>query len=90
MKVIKCIHLTQTEIRSIKQMLQMGLTSARNKTNTKTYEVIQGTPNKQGYEYKIKIGSYITAWCELRPTWQYQTVTIQHITKPILNDINLF
>ena len=89
-KLIKGYHITQVEIRSIKQMIEIGLTSARNRTNTKNYEIIQGTPNKQGYEYRIRIGSKFEKWYGEGVKWHYSEVTIQHISKPILNNLQLF
>lgn len=51
--ITKCIHVTQTERKHILAFLKSGKISA--KVNTKIYNVLQGTPVKNGYEYKISI-----------------------------------
>ena len=56
-KLIEGFHITPTEKKSIEAMLKAGLVSVRNRPDTKRYTIIQGWPVKNGWEYKIRIGT---------------------------------
>jgi hypothetical protein len=53
----KTYHITQTERSAIKTMLDNGWTFAHNRNKTKMYRVMQGTPEKDGYQYTIEIST---------------------------------
>lgn len=54
-KIIKCLHVTQTERKHLAAFLNSGKTSA--KVNSKYYSIFQGSPIKNGYEYVIDIST---------------------------------
>lgn len=87
-KLIEGFHITQTEKKSIASMLQNGWVFCRNKPNTKTYEILQGTPLGCKYHYKIRIGSFYTASPGKGPQWEYTICLIEtqiKTTKPQLS-----
>jgi len=55
MKIIKCLHVTQTERKHLAAFLESGRTQA--KVNTKYYTILSGTPIGKEYEYEIRIST---------------------------------
>lgn len=55
MKIIKCLHVTQTEKKHLKAFLNSGLTDA--KINTKFYSILSGMPQGDKFLYKIRIST---------------------------------
>ncbi len=74
-QILEGYGITQTERKSIAQMLTQGMTSARNRPNTKTYCIIQGWPTLK--EYVVRIGTFATWTIGANPSWNYSQVKIK-------------
>ena len=75
LKVIKAIHVTATEKRHIKQILDAGQVHGR--TKIKTYDVIKGTQVGDAWEYDIRITTKgRNDYGEVK--YDRQTVTVQY------------
>lgn len=79
-KLIEGYHITATEKRSIRQMLDAGYKTVRNRPNTKSYEIIEEFDDDR---YKIKIGTKATWTIGDVPKWQYSTVIVKDTKKVI-------
>ena len=78
LKLVDGLHVTITELQSIKHMLEKGWTYCTNKPKTKSYVINKGTPIEGGFQYEILIGSYYTATLGANPQWNYNKVTLEY------------
>ena len=76
-KITKCRHVTATERKHLKAFLNSGHTSA--KVNRKTYQILKGTPNKEGCEYVIRISTPYIRESNGERDYENQTITLQTI-----------
>ena len=60
MKLIKGTHITATEKRAIRQMIDQGLTQAHNRPKTKVYTILQGMLTGNKFKYKVAIDTRAT------------------------------
>lgn len=81
MELLEGYHITQTEKSAIYSMIKNGWCSANNRPNTKSYLVIQGTPSKDGYVYKIRIGTRCKFSIGGDIEWRYSNITIRMTDK---------
>ena len=79
LKITKCVHVTATERKHLKAFLDSGLTRAN--VNRKTYEILQGTPIKSGYEYVIRIYTPYIRESNGQRDFERQTITVEKITQ---------
>jgi hypothetical protein len=76
-ELIEGYHLTAIEKKSIVQMINIGLTNATNRPNTKSYNVISGTQDGKEFIFKIKVGSKGTWTIGANVSWKFQNVTVK-------------
>ena len=77
--ITKCIHVTQTEKKHLFAFLKSGRTSA--KVNTKIYNILQGTPVKNGYEYKISIHTPYIRESTNQREFERQIIELQYLNQ---------
>lgn len=75
--ITKCVHVTQTEKRHLYAFLESGRTSA--KVNRKIYNILQGNPLKNGYEYKISIHTPYRRESTGQIEFQQQTIILEYL-----------
>jgi hypothetical protein len=75
--ITQCTHVTATEKRHLYAFLESGKTSA--KVNNKIYNILQGTPLKNGYEYKISIHTPYIRESTNQREFQKQTIVLQYL-----------
>lgn len=76
MKFTPQYHVTATERKAIAFLLASGHTYARNRPNTKTYDIISGGSDGKTREYVVKIGSYYRHGIGENPKWSYQNCAV--------------
>lgn len=74
LKIIKGYHLTSTERSAIKNMLQNDWTTARNKPNTKSYQITERTPE----QITLNIGSKAVWTIGDVARWRYSILIIEY------------
>ena len=74
LKIIEGYHLTSTERSAIKNMLQNDWSTARNKPNTKSYQITERMPE----QITIKIGSKAVWTIGDVPRWRYTILIIKY------------
>ncbi|GGG60966.1 hypothetical protein [Hymenobacter glacieicola] len=70
-------HVTATERKAIAQMIAQGLTNARNKPNTKAYEVVSGGISEGAKRYKVRIATREKRWIGAEIKWHFSNCEVE-------------